>query len=573
MAGEKQYYFCSSTMTHRRHFLKTHAHVFFAAFVAVLAGAANAAEAPSFDARQLARDVQVLSSDAYEGRAVATPGEVKTLAYLVAQFKAAGLQPAGDLVKGKRAWTQDVPLGRFEIKGPVATFVSDGKVTTSFAQGNEIAIRAAMNGERQVAIANAPLVFVGYGVSAPERNWDDFKGVDLKGKIAVVLINDPDFDGGEGDFGGKAMTYYGRWTYKYEEMARRGALGTIIVHEAAPASYGWATVKNSNTNVMYDIARSNPASAHSVLEAWMQRDATADLFKRAGLDFDAAKQQAKLRTFQPVALTGVTFSTSFAVDARVIKSKNVAAIRRGTVHPDQYVMYSAHWDHLGIGQPDATGHAIYNGAVDNGTGLAALLALGRAYGKAPAPQRSVLFLAVTAEEKGLLGSEYYASNPLYPLAQTVGLINMDALSPEGPARNFTISGSAKLDLLDMLTAKFATRGVSYTPDPQPEAGKFFRSDHFSLAKRGVPAISFGSGNDWVDGGVAAGQGAKNKYTAEAYHQPSDQFDPRWSFGGMARDLGVLYELGRDLANSGAWPNWSADSEFRKARDASAPSRK
>jgi Zn-dependent M28 family amino/carboxypeptidase len=552
-------------------FLKTSAFVFLAA----VSGAAPviAADLPTFDAKRLAQDVQVLSSDAFEGRAVATPGETRTLAYLVAQLKAAGLQPAGDLVKGKRAWTQDVPLGRFETKGPVAVSVADATTRTAYTQGSEIAVRAAMTGAKQVAIANAPLVFVGYGVHAPERNWDDFKGVDLKGKIAVVLINDPDFEGGEGDFGGKAMTYYGRWTYKYEEMARRGALGTIIVHETAPASYGWATVKNSNTNVMYDIARKDPASAHSVIEAWIQRDAAADLFRRAGLDFDAAKKQAQMRAFQPVPLTGVTFSTTFAVDARVIKSKNVAAMRRGTARPNEIVMYSAHWDHLGIGQPDATGHAIYNGAVDNGTGLAALLALGRAYGAQPAPQRSVLFLAVTAEEKGLLGSEYYASNPLYPLDQTVGLINMDALSPQGPARNFTISGNAKLDLLDMLTAKARARGLAYTPDPQPEAGKFFRSDHFSLAKRGVPAISFGSGNDWIDGGVAAGQGDKDKYTSVAYHQPADQFDPTWSFGGMARDLAMLYELGRDLADSTAWPNWSQDSEFRKARDASADKRK
>lgn len=532
-----------------------------------------AADAPAFDARRLAQDVQVLSSDAYEGRGVATPGETKTVAYLINAFKAAGLQPGGDLVAGKRAWTQDVPLGRFEIKGPVAVSISDGKSTQAYTQGSEIAVRAAMTGAQQVAIANAPLVFVGYGVSAPERNWDDFKGVDLKGKIAVVLINDPDFESGEGDFGGKAMTYYGRWTYKYEEMARRGALGTLIVHETAPASYGWATVKNSNTNVMYDIARQDPASAHSVLEAWIQRDVAVDLFRRAGRDFDAAKQVAQTRAFAPVPLSGVTLSTRFHVDARVIRSKNVVAIRPGSKRPGQYVMYSAHWDHLGIGQPDATGHAIYNGAVDNGTGLAALLALGRAYGSHPAPARSVVFLAVTAEEKGLLGSEYYASAPLYPLAQTVGLINMDALSPQGPARNFTISGNAKLDLLDELTAKAKTRGLVYTPDPQPEAGKFFRSDHFSLAKRGVPAISFGSGNDWIDGGVAAGQGDKDRYTALAYHQPADQFDPTWSFGGMARDLELLYGLGMDLANSNAWPNWSTDSEFRKVRDESAAQRK
>ena len=533
----------------------------------------HAADTPAFDAQRMAHDVQVLSSDAFQGRGVATPGETKTLAYLIAQFRAAGLQPAGDLAGGKRAWTQAVPLGRFEITGPVTVSVDDGKARSAWTQGSEIAVRAAMNGAHQVDIQDAPLVFVGYGVTAPERNWDDFKGVDLKGKIAVVLINDPDVDGGEGDFGGKAMTYYGRWTYKYEEMARRGAIGTLIVHETAPASYGWATVKNSNTNVMYDIARADPASAHSVLEAWIQRDAAVNLFQRAGLDFDVAKKQAQLRAFRPVPLTGVTLSARFAVDARVIKSQNVAAIRAGTTRPGDYVVYSAHWDHLGIGQPDARGHAIYNGAVDNGTGLAALLALARAYGAHPAPQRSVLFLAVTAEEKGLLGSEYYASNPLYPLARTVGMINMDALSPQGPARNFTISGNAKLDLLDALTAKAAARGLAYTPDPQPEAGKFFRSDHFSLAKRGVPAISFGSGNDWVDGGVAAGQADKDRYTAVAYHQPADQFDPAWSFGGMARDVAMLYDLGLDLANSTRWPNWSADSEFRKVRDATAAQRK
>lgn len=548
-----------------------------AAVTAHAADAAQVADTPPFDAKRLAHDVQVLASDAYQGRAVATPGETKTLAYLIDQFRQAGLQPAGDPVAGspdgKRAWTQDVPLGRFDITGPVTVSVGGGAARTAWTQGSEIAIRAAMNGARRVAIENAPLVFVGYGVTAPERGWDDFKGVDLHGKIAVVLINDPDVDGGEGDFGGKAMTYYGRWTYKYEEMARRGAIGTLIVHETAPAAYGWATVKNSNTNVMYDIARADPAAAHSVLEAWIQRDAALDLFRRAGLDFDAAKKLAQRRAFQPVPLTGVTFSASFAVDARVIHSKNVVAIRPGSERPGQFVMYSAHWDHLGLG-PNG---AIYNGAIDNGTGLAGLLALARAFGPThgarQAPQRSVLFLAVTAEEKGLLGSEYYASNPLYRLDQTAGLINMDALSPEGPARNFTISGNARLALLDDLTALAHDRGRAYTPDPQPAAGKFFRSDHFSLAKRGVPAISFGSGNDWVAGGVAAGQGAKDRYTAVAYHQPADKFDPAWSFGGMAQDLALLYDLGRNLADSSRWPNWSADSEFRTMRDASAAQRK
>ena len=541
--------------------------------LATAALAAQAADAVHIDPNILSQDVKVLSSDAFEGRGPNTAGETKTVNYIIEQFKQAGLQPGGDLVDGKRGWTQDVPLGRFEISGPVDVSVTAGGTTKTFTQGNEVAVRAAMTGAKNVDFKNAPLVFVGYGVTAPERKWDDFKGQDLKGKLAVVLINDPDFETGKGDFGGKAMTYYGRWTYKFEELARRGALGTLIVHETAPASYGWATVKNSNTNVQYDIVRKNPLEAHAPVEAWIQRDVAVDLFKRAGLDFDKLKKQAQARTFKPVELKGVTMSAHYAVDAKVITSKNVLAVRPGSAHPDEVVIYSGHWDHLGVGLPDAKGDKIYNGAVDNATGIAALLELGRAYAKAPAPKRSVVFLAVTAEEKGLLGSEYYANNPVYPLGKTVGVINMDALSPYGPSRDFTISGSAKLDLLDRLVAKARQNGIRYSADPKPEAGHFFRSDHFPFAKHGVPAISFGSGEDWEQGGVAAGKAAEDKYVSVAYHQPADEWSASWPFTGMARDLGVLYSVGRDLADSSAWPNWSKDSEFRAARDASASERK
>jgi Zn-dependent M28 family amino/carboxypeptidase len=535
--------------------------------------AAQAATPPKFNSQRLSQDVKTLSSDEFEGRGPNTAGETKTVDYLVAQFKAAGLQPGGDMAGKTRSWTQDVPLGRFEIKGPVEVSINDGKGAHKLTQGNEIAVRAAMNGSKLVDFANAPLVFVGYGVTAPERKWDDFKGQDLKGKLAIVLINDPDFETGKGEFGGKAMTYYGRWTYKYEEMARRGALGTIIVHETAPASYGWATVKNSNTNVMYDIVRKEPAKAHAPMESWIQRDTAADLFKRAGLDFDKAKLQAQSRDFKPVELKGLSLSAHYAVDAKVIKSKNVVARLDGSEHADQYVIYSAHWDHLGVGLPDAKGDKIYNGAVDNATGTAALLELARAYAKEPRSKRSVVFLAVTAEEKGLLGSEYYAANPVYPLDQTAGVINMDALSPYGTTRNFTISGSAKLDLLDQLVAEAGKYKVSYAPDPKPEAGHFFRSDHFPFAKRGVPAISFGSGQDWIHGGVEAGKAAQEAYTTNNYHQPSDQWKAEWTFDGMARDLDILYSVGRDLADSTGWPNWSKDSEFRAIRDQSAAKRK
>jgi Zn-dependent M28 family amino/carboxypeptidase len=528
---------------------------------------------PTFDTQRLAATVQSLSSDAFEGRGPATPGETKTIDYIAKQMQAAGLAPGGDLENGKRGWTQAVPLARFQITGtPEIELVVAGK-SQKLTQGTEIALRAAQDGSRRVDITHAPLVFVGYGVTAPERHWDDFKGVDLKGKIAVALVNDPDYATGKGDFGGKAMTYYGRWTYKYEEAARRGALGLLIVHETKPASYGWPTVKNSNTNAQFDIVRDDPAAAHPRLEGWIQRDLAVSLFKRAGLDFEAQKKLAQTRAFKPVTLKGETFSAHYAVAVDQITSHNVVGKVTGSTYPDETIIYSAHWDHLGVGAPDATGDRIYNGAVDNATGIAALLEMGRAFAHAPRPQRSVVFLAVTAEEKGLLGSEYYASHPLYPLATTVADINTDALSPQGAARDFSISGSARLGLLDDLIAVAKRHDLKFTPDSHPEAGYFFRSDHFSFAKRGVPALSFGSGEDLVEGGKAAGEAQARAYTRKHYHQPSDEFQSGWTFAGMAHDLPVLYDLGIQLADSRAWPNWAQDSEFRAARDRTAAERR
>jgi len=535
--------------------------------------AAIAAEAPKFDPQRLSEEVKVLSSDDFEGRGPATTGEKKTVAYVIEQMKAAGLQPGGDLKDGKRGWTQAVPLARSQITGTPKLSMNIAGKAQPLTQGEQISVRAAMDGSKSVDIKNAPLVFAGYGVSAPERKWDDFKGMDLHGKVAIVLINDPDFETGSGDFGGKAMTYYGRWTYKYEEAARRGALGLLIVHETDPASYGWKTVKNSNTNTMFDIVRDKPASVHPKLEGWIQRDFAVDLFKQNGLDFDALKKQAQTRDFKPVVLKDATFSADYAVDAEVITSQNIVGRVEGSKRPDETVIYSAHWDHLGVGAPDAKGDRIYNGAVDNGTGTAALIEIGRAFAHGPKPERSVVFLNVTAEEKGLLGSEYYASNPLYPLAKTVGVLNMDALDPGGPARNFTTSGSAKSGLQDLLVEDAKAAGLVYSPDPHPEAGHFFRSDHFPFAKQGVPSVSFGSGNDLVDGGIAAGEAAHKEYVANHYHQPADEWQADWTFVGMAQDLGVLYKVGADLANSTSWPDWSEDSEFRAKRDATAAERK
>ncbi len=541
--------------------------------LALSVSSALMAATPKFDGARISADVKELASDAYEGRSPATAGEAKTIAFLSKQFAAAGLQPGGDLKDGKRLWTQAVPLLKGDIVGTPSLALSSKGKPQSLTQGQEIAVRAAMNGASEVDIQNAPLVFLGYGVNAPERNWNDFKDVDLKGKIAVVLINDPDFDTGEGDFDGKGMTYYGRWTYKYEEGARQGALGVLIVHETAPASYGWATVAGSNTNTMFDVVRDNPAEAHPLLEGWIQRDLAVELFKRAGQDFEALKKQAQRRDFKPVELKGETLSAKYAVKTEVITSNNVAARLEGGKYPDETVVYSAHWDHIGVGKPDANGDTIFNGALDNASGTASLVELARGFAKGKRPERSVLFLAVTAEEKGLLGSEYYASHPLYPLAKTVAVINMDGMAPFGPSRDFGIYGSARLELLDQLKDVAKGWDIRYTPDPKPEAGLFFRSDHFPFAKRGVPAVSYSAGQDWVEGGVAAGKAASDDYTAKRYHQQGDEWQPDWKFAGAARDLEVLYTLGNQLANGRTWPNWSDDSQFRAVRDASAADRK
>jgi len=543
----------------------------FLASTAFLAAAPLVAQTAQFDPQRLSLHVQTLGSDAFEGRAPATPGETKTVAYLTDQFAKAGLQPGGDLKNGKRAWTQAVPLLQSEWTAAPQVSVTLAGKATPLTQGEQIAVRSPTNGDKGLMIHGAPLVFVGYGVKAPERGWDDFKGLDAKGKVLVMLVNDPDFEGGEGDFGGKAMTYYGRWTYKYEEGARQGAEGVLVIHETEPASYGWATVKNSNTSAMMDIVRANPRAEHPPLEGWIQRDLAAQLFAASGTSFEAMKAAAKRKDFKPVPLKA-TLDVHGNARTDIITSNNVVGLLPGKASPDETIIYMGHWDHLGIGAPDATGDRIFNGAIDNGTGIAHLIEQARAFATGPRPDRSIVFMAVTAEEKGLLGSEYYAANPLYPAGKTVGAINTDVMGVLGPARDFSVRGNQKFGLLDILVEEGARRGRRFTPDPNAATGTFYRSDHFTFAKAGIPALSFTPGQDLVTGGVARASAWETRYRAEMYHQPADEFDPSWDFTGTVQDAELLHAVGLRLANSCDWPNWSTESEFRAARDRTAAER-
>ena len=539
----------------------------------LLTSAALAADTPTFSPQRLSDQVKTLSSDAFEGRGPATPGETKTVDYVIAQMKAVGLQPGGDLKDGKRGWTQAVPLGRFEITGPIALGLKVNGKDQALTQGSEIAVRAAMNGAKSVSIADAPLVFVGYGVKAPERNWDDFKGVDLHGKIAVVLINDPDFETGEGDFGGKAMTYYGRWTYKYEEAARRGAAGALIVHETAPAAYPWATVRNGRNGPQYDIVRADADRYHLPMRGWIQREVAERLFRESGLDFEAEKARAQQRGFAGHPLQGASASMAFDVQRERITSRNVAGILPGANRPDETVILSGHWDSFGvIADADESGDDIVNGAVDNATSIASLIEIARVFAAGERPARSLLFLAVTAEESGLLGAKYYAAHPLRPLETTVADLNIEMWSPDGPTRDISSWGVGKVSLERDLAEVAQSEGRAYSQDANLEAGLFYRADHFAFAQAGVPAITIGPGTDQLDGGVEGGKAARAKYFANCYHQPCDEFDDSWDMRGPTEDTRTVWRLAERLANGSDWPSWDAGSEFRAEREKSAAAR-
>lgn len=542
-------------------------------FVAVLLASASLStlavgQDAGFDVARLNQHVQVLAGDDFQGRGIATPAEDKVIAYLSEQYAAAGFEPGGE----NGGWTQAVTLNRFTVSNMTGA-LKLGDWSLPLTQGQQIVASTRLPGAA-VDLKDAPLVFVGYGIKAPERNWDDFKGQDLKGKILVVLVNDADFEEPALDtFGGKAMTYYGRWTYKYEEAARQGAAGVIIVHENAPASYGWATVNNSWTTPQFDIVRTNAAAERVPLESWVQRDVAVDLFRRAGLDFEALKVQARSRDFQPTPLTGVTLDMKFDVATSQITTHNIVARLPGTTHPDETILYTGHWDHLGTAEPTADSDGIFNGAVDNATGTAGLIEMARRFGAGPRPQRSIVMLSFTAEESGLLGSEYYAANPIYPLEKTVAGFNQDAMNVYGRVAKLGVTGHGQSDLDQRLQAVAEAQGRTIEPDRNPAAGGYFRSDHFPLAKRGVPMAYAGGGGDFRDEPVAPRIAAREEYGAKRYHQADDEWSADWDLRGQVEDLEVYYQVGLDLANSRDWPAWKSGSEFGPVRAASDPVRR
>ncbi|WP_343225011.1 M28 family peptidase [Luteimonas sp. MC1895] len=520
------------------------------------------------DSARLAEHIRVLASDAFEGRAPATPGEEKTVAYLREQFAAAGLQPGGE----NGGWTQAVTLERTEIAGPVAASFSVGGREWTLANGDDIALET-LHPQGDVALRGVPVVFAGYGITAPELHWDDYAGLDVRGKVVVVLVNDPDFETAPERFGGRAMTWYGRWAYKYIEAAKRGAAGVLIVHETAPAAYPWATVRNGRAAPQFDIVRADAADWHLPVRGWIQRATAERLFAGAGLSFDAAKREAQRPRFRARALEGVAFSAAFAVGRSRITSHNVLGLLPGAARADETVIVSGHWDSFGIGTPDAGGDAIINGAVDNATAIASMLEIARVIAAGARPARSVLFIALTAEESGLLGATHYAAHPLRPLATTAAAINMEMWSPDGPTRDISSWGQGKVSLERALEAAARAEGRTYSPDPELEAGFFYRADHFAFAQAGVPAITVGPGMDQLKGGVEGGRAARADYFARRYHQPGDAFDGSWDMRGPTADTAVVLRLVRGVADSEAWPEWDAGSEFRAAREASAASRR
>ncbi len=526
------------------------------------AATATPATSPDIRVETLKAVTQELSSDAYEGRAPGTPGEDKSIAYISAQMAAAGLQPGN-----KGSWYQDVPIVEITADPAMKLNVTGATAPIGLAYKTDFVVGTYRQAEK-IDIKDSEMVFVGYGINAPERGWNDYAGVDVKGKTVIILVNDPDYKmkGLDGPFGGRAMTYYGRWTYKYEEAARQGAAAALIVHDTFPAAYPFGVVVSSWTGPQVHIDTASKGMDQTLANGWVTNESGRKLLSAAGRDLDALSAAAKRKGFKAVPL-GLKANLSFSSTLRRANSKNVIGILPGKTRPDEYVLYSAHWDHLGRCEP-VNGDDICNGALDNASGTAGLIALAQAHAKMGAPDRSIIFLAVTAEESGLLGSKYYAENPLYPLSHTVGGVNMDGLNVLGRAKDVVVVGAGKSELEPILEAFAKGQDRMIVPEPTPEKGFFYRSDHFSFAKLGVPMIYFDAGEDLVVGGKEAGSAAAADYTNNRYHKPQDEYNPAWNWDGAVEDLRLNYAIGRVLAEGSAWPNWYPTAEFRAIRDKS-----
>ncbi|MBI3296850.1 MAG: M28 family peptidase [Elusimicrobia bacterium] len=537
---------------------------FLAAPLAAKERLASALE--SIDAVELRRHIEVLASDEFEGRAPGGKGEELTVGYLAEGFKALGLAPGNP----DGTYVQNVPLVGITGK-PTASFRTPAKTVELAFPADFVAV--TRRPERAVTIDDSELVFVGYGVEAPEYGWDDYKGTDLKGKTLVMLINDPPIKKADGSlddsmFKGRGMTYYGRWTYKYEIASAKGAAAAIIVHETEAAAYPWEVVQNSWGHENFHL-KDEAAAGRVSVESWISSPAVSGLLTLAGKDFAELKRLALRKDFKPIPL-GIKADISVLNEVREVNSRNVAGLVPGSdpKAKAELVIYSAHWDHLGK-DVEKPGDGIFNGALDNATGVAGLLELAQAYARlSPAPRRSVLFLSVTAEEQGLLGAKHYAAHPLYPLAKTQAVVNMDVINPWGRTRDLADVGLGNTTLDDILVSAARRRGRVVTGDPEPEKGHFYRSDHFEFAKKGVPSLNYGGGLDFIDKPAGYGKAKREDYTARVYHKVTDQVDPAWDLSGAVEDLGLLFEVGLQVADGEEYPGWKPGTEFKAAREAS-----
>lgn len=511
----------------------------------------------------LGRRIETLSDDSFMGRAPGTDGGRMTLDYLAAEMEAAGLEPMGD----NGTYFQRVELAEATLgSDSLMTITHDAETVLSAdpSQVNDAVFWSKKTAASQ-SIEDSELVFVGYGVVAPEFGWNDYAGLDVEGKTVVMLVNDPGYaTKDEALFKGDAMTYYGRWTYKFEEAGRQGAAGAIVIHQTAPASYPWEVVSGSWTGPQIDVVRADAGANRTVLEGWVTEDMAKAMFSSADLDFETMTAAAAEQGFAPIDMGGLELNATINQSVTTVESANVVGGITGTTRPDEYVLYMAHWDHLGS---NGTGEDhIYNGAVDNATGTAAIIEIGEAFVQAGAPERSAIFVAVTAEESGLIGSIHYGQNPVVPLAQTVGGVNIDALYPVGITSDLTVVGYGSSELEDRLMDVLEPRDMRIEPDKNPSAGYFYRSDHISLAKQGVPMLYANTGVDHVTKGSAYGEAFGKEYTEVRYHKPADEYDNSWDLSGIEQATEILFELGYELADSNDWPNWYDGNEFRALRD-------